>query len=75
MPVGSLLEEIGVYARVATIVIPFVLAIFLRVILGKNRITRVLVTIGTMWFAVSLLMSPYSARMQQDLQNIEKIFR
>lgn len=71
----SLLEELSPHARVATAVAPFVVALALRAMLGKNRLTGMLISIGTMWFAVNVLMAPYSARMRQDLLNLQYIFR
>ena len=71
----SLLEDLSPHARVATAVAPFVLAILLRIVLGRNRLTRLLISLGTMWFAINVLMAPYSARMTQDLQNLQYIFR
>jgi hypothetical protein len=71
----SLLEDLSPHARVATAVAPFVLAILLRVVLGRNRLTRMLISLGTMWFAINVLMAPYSARMTQDIQDLRYIFR
>jgi hypothetical protein len=71
----SLLQDLSPHARVATAVAPFVIAIALRLALGKNKLTRTLISLGTMWFAINILAAPYSARMQQDIQNLQYIFR
>ena len=71
----SLIEDLSPHARVATAVAPFALALFVRVVLGKNRLTRMLISLGTMWFAVNVLMAPYSERMRQDIVDLQYIFR
>ena len=57
------------HARVATAVAPFIVALLLRIILGNCRVTRWLISLGTVWFAVNVLMAPYSAGMRQDILN------
>jgi len=71
----SLLEDLSPHARVATAVTPFVMAMLLRVVLGRNRLTRMLVSLSTMWFAINVLVAPYSERMTQDIRNLQYIFR
>lgn len=71
----TLIEDLSPHARVATAVIPFVLAMGLRIVFGKNRLTKMLISFGTMWFAVNVLMAPYSERMRQDLVNLQYVFR
>ncbi|HEY2012892.1 MAG TPA: hypothetical protein VGH38_05290 [Bryobacteraceae bacterium] len=71
----SLLEDLSPHARVATAIAPFFAAMVLRVVLGRNRLTRTLISLGTMWFAVNVLMAPYSARMRQDIENLQYVFR
>jgi len=71
----SLLEDLSPHARVATAVAPFAIAIALRVVLGRNRLTRMLISLGTMWFAINVLMAPYSARMTQDIRDLQYMFR
>jgi hypothetical protein len=60
---------------VATAVMPFVLAVVGRIVFGRNRVTRVLVSLGTMWFVVNVLMAPYSVRVRQDLHELRYILR
>ena len=68
------LQEFSPYARVTTAVLPFAAAILLRVIFGKNKLTRILLSISTTWFAINVLMAPYSTGMQQDLHNLRWIW-
>jgi hypothetical protein len=72
---ASLLEDLSPHARVATAVAPFLVALVMRVILGKGRLTWLLITAATVWFAANVLMTPYSARMRQDIQDVEEMFR
>ena len=72
----SILEDLSPHARVATAVAPFVGAMLLRLLLGKNRLTRALISLGTMWFAINVLAAPYSERMRQDIVDLQhNIFR
>lgn len=71
----SILENLSPHARVATALAPFLLAIALRLILGKNKMTRLLLSLSTTWFAINILLTPYSARMQEDLTSIRTMFR
>jgi hypothetical protein len=71
----SLLERLTPQLRVAMALFPFALALVLRIFLGKNRITRAMVSIGTVWFVVNVLLAPYSVRMQQNLHELRYIFR
>ncbi len=54
---------------------PFLVALALRIVLGRSMLTRVLVSIGTMWFVVNILMAPYSVRMRQDIHELQTMFR
>ncbi len=69
------MESLSPHARVATAVLPFVLAIIIRIVLGKNKLTRTLISLATMWFAINVLMAPYSARMREDIQELQYMFR
>ena len=71
----SLLEDLSPHARVATAVAPFVAAVVLRMVLGRSKLTRLLFSLGTMWFAVNVFMAPYSERMAQDIRNLQYLFR
>ena len=70
-----LLDALSPHTRVITAVAPFVIALVMRLALGRNKLTAMLVTMGTMWFAINVLMAPYSARMRQDIMNLQYIFR
>lgn len=65
-----ILDDLSPHARVATAVLPFVTALFLRLIMGKTRTTSWLITLSTVWFAVNVLMAPYSAGMRQDIRDL-----
>lgn len=73
---GAIFERLTPYARVVTAIVPFLAAIVLRLIFGKNRVTRALLSIGTIWFALNVFMAPYSYGMRQDLTNLRRaVFR
>lgn len=67
---GSLVDGLSPHARVATAVLPFAAVMVTRVVWGKSRIMGWLITISTVWFAINVLMAPYSARMLQDIRNV-----
>ena len=71
---GSILTHLSHYSRILTAVMPFVLAIGIRFVYGKNRATNALLSISTMWFAINLLLTPYSAGMQRDLTHVRSWF-
>jgi hypothetical protein len=66
---GDIFSQLSPHARVATAVAPFALALLARIILGNCRATRWMISLGTVWFAVNVLMAPYSAGMRQDIEN------
>ena len=70
MPLGSLVDAISPNARVATALIPFLGALTLRLMLGKNRLTRAVLSLATMWFAINVLMAPYSLEMRREILNL-----
>jgi hypothetical protein len=72
---GSVLDMLTPDARVVMAVSPYAIALLSRLILGKGNPTRWLVTLSTMWFAINVLMAPYSAGMRQDLVDLQTIFR
>ncbi len=67
---ATILDDLSPYARVATAIAPFLAAIVLRLIFGKNRVTRILLSISTTWFAINILLAPYSASMRRDLEHL-----
>jgi len=72
---ASFLDDLSPYARVTTAIAPFVLAVILRLVLGKNRLTRILFSISATWLVVNVMLAPYSLPMQRDLRRIGGIFR
>ena len=75
MPPERLISEISPYARVATALLPFLGALVARLVFGKNRLTQTVLSLATVWFAVSIWMAPYSDGLRQDLLNLRFIFR
>jgi NADH:ubiquinone oxidoreductase subunit K len=67
---GTLLDDLSPHARVATAVLPVLLAVGARIVLGKNRVTNWLISGALLWFAVNLWMVLFSAGMRQDVRNI-----
>jgi hypothetical protein len=75
MPVSHIFAELSPHARVATAVLPFVAAMLLRFILGKNRLTGVLISLSTTWFTINALMTPLSEGMRRDILDLRAWFR
>ncbi len=69
MMAGDAFSELTPHARVAAATAPFVVALLFRLVLGNCRATRWMISLGTVWFAVNVLMAPYSAGMRQDIQS------
>ena len=70
MSVGSIIDQISPHARVATALVPFIVAIVLRLLLGKNRFTRAVLSVATMWFAINVLLAPYSVEMRREILSL-----
>ena len=68
-------EDLTPHRHVVTAFLPFVAAILLRLFLGKNRLTQVLVSVTTTWFAVNILMAPLSEGMRRDILDLRSWFR
>ena len=75
MALVNLLEALSPHARVVTAVAPFALAVVLRLVLGRSRFTRTLISLGTMWFAINVMAAPYSERMQEEIRSLRAAFR
>jgi hypothetical protein len=75
MSPGTLIDQISPHARVATALIPFLIAILLRLLMGKNRFTKAALSVATMWFAANILLAPYSVRMRQEIIHFGSHFR
>jgi hypothetical protein len=74
LPAG-IFEALSPHARVATAVLPFVAVMLLRLVLGNNWLTRVLISISTTWFVANVLMAPYSEGMRRDILDLRSWFR
>lgn len=61
--------------RVGYAVAPFVVAMLLRFLLGRTQFTRWTIAISTMWFAINVLLAPYSAGVRQELVDLGNRFR
>ncbi len=70
MPAGNFFQELSPYARVSTAIAPFAIALLLRLLFGKNRLTGTLITLATTWLVVNVPLAPFSVRMQQDLRRV-----
>jgi hypothetical protein len=75
VPVPSIFEDLSPHARVATAVLPFAAAMLLRLVLGKNWLTGLLISLTTTWFAICVLMTPFSEGMRRDLLDVRSWFR
>jgi hypothetical protein len=53
-------EELPANARVAAALIPFLLALVVRLLFGKNRLTQWVLWLATLWFTISMIMAPFS---------------
>jgi hypothetical protein len=72
---GTILDELTPHARVATAIAPFAAAIIMRIAFGRNGLTRWMLTIGTTWFAINVMLAPYSASMRQDILDFVAMLR
>ena len=75
MGAADIFEDLSRHAGVATAVLPFVAAMLLRIVLGKNRLTGVLISLTTTWFAINVLMAPLSEGMRRDIFDLRSWFR
>ena len=55
--------------------IPFLAALVLRLIIGKNGLTRAVLALATMWFAINVLMAPYSLEIRREILSLGTRFR
>ena len=75
MLVAGIFEDLSPHARVATAILPLAAAVLLRLVLGKNRLTRVLISLSTTWFVINVLMAPLSEGMRRDILDLRSWFR
>jgi hypothetical protein len=72
---GTVFDYLTPESRVEVAVAPVVIAMLLRFMLGRTQFTRWSIAIGTMWFAINVLLAPYSAGIRQDLMEVSARFR
>jgi hypothetical protein len=70
----EIIDALSPHIRLVSAIAPFAGALLVRFIVGNNRLTGVLLSIGTTWFAVNVLMAPYSIGMRTDLLRIRALF-
>ncbi len=58
---------ISPHARVATAILPVILALAARIVWGPNKLTKTLLSACTIWLVVNVVVAPYSEGMQQDI--------
>jgi hypothetical protein len=75
MGLGNLVYGMSTETWLASAIAPFALAVFLRIVLGNCRTTRILFSLGTAWFAINVLMAPYCFSVRQDLRNLGSLLR
>ena len=61
--------------RVGAAVATFVVAMLLRLLLGRTQFTRWTIALSTMWFAINVLLAPYSTGVRQELIELGNRFR
>jgi len=59
----------------ATAIAPLAVATVVRVVAGKGRFSTVLASLASAWFAINVLIAPYSSRMQRDIAAVRGLFR
>ena len=74
MIAGIVLDSLTPLARVTIAGSPVLAAVILRVAFGRNGITRWLVTLATMWFAINVLSAPFTAGVRRDMMSVRSIF-
>jgi len=48
------------YLQIATALVPLGAALIVRLAMGGNRFTRMLISLATTWFAVNILLAPFT---------------
>jgi len=66
----ELFERLSPNARVAAALIPFLLALVMRLLWGKNRLTETVLWLATLWFTLSMIMAPFSL----ELPDFRRVF-
>ena len=65
---GNIVPELSPSARVILALLPFAIALFMRVVLGNSRFTRILISASVLWFAAAVLMAPYSSGVRTGIR-------
>ena len=73
MSPGDMFNGLSPPARVAAAVLPFVIAVLVRLLLGNNQLTRRLFLLSVLWFATNILMAPYSDGMRQGISDLRTL--
>jgi hypothetical protein len=69
MSPGDFFDGLTPHARAATALTLFLGAFVLRV-LSKNGFSRAILLVSTMWFAMNVLMAPYSMEMRREILSL-----
>ena len=69
------MEGFSPHVQVIIAVVPFVSSLIMRLALGNNRLTRGILSLSTMWFAIYVLTAPYSMGLRQEIFEIGSMFR
>jgi hypothetical protein len=72
---AGIFESQGAHSHLVSAVAPFAAALILRLLLGKSRLTTWLVSLGTMWFVINVLLAPYSLEAQHEMESLWARFR
>jgi hypothetical protein len=67
---GTVLSDLSPVTRVCIAAGPFVAALLLRLILGRNRLTGSLIAFTTSWFAINMLLAPSAQPICQQLYSL-----
>ena len=70
MVLWDIFDALTPHARVVTAVGPFVLAMLLRLFMGRTAFTRYFISASTLWFLVNVLLAPYAQGMGDDLRDL-----
>ena len=66
----SIFRELSPHARVVTATLPFAVAIFVRLLLGNNQLTRGLLSLAVLWFTANVVMAPFTVGVRQGIRNL-----
>jgi hypothetical protein len=75
MSPGNFIDALSPHARVATALVPFLAALVARLLFGKNQVTRAILSLSTVWFAINVLLAPFSGRLRAELFHLQLLFR